>query len=600
MLAMRMGAANSVKHYIIWYLGYKCDYRCPYCPFAGPGITDGAVKQRPDAAKWLDVWHNLYRRYGELDIRIDGGEPFLEPSFPELVAALSGCHRLTIKTNLSLSEDGLAAFIAACDRERVKVEPFFHPAFSELGAFIGKAKMLRSAGFRVNVRYVAYPAQLEQMNGVRKRCLSEGLRFTPAVYTGKYGNDEYPSSYTYEEMRALGIADATVSRGLRQKGDGMSAQKYPLCAAGYCRVLVKPDGEAIRCRFGYDAAALGNIFEGGLKFLGEEGGCAAEVRKASFKEQGDIISPLFPRNHPPYRIHWNWEITFNCNYRCSYCPVCKVKDEPAFTLGQLEGIWDRLFRLYGVSHVRLSGGEPSVYSDFYDLVGLLSQKNVVDITTNLSFDVKSFARRFRGESISISASFHPEYNEIEDFVERLKVLRDNGLCVTFTFVTYPAFLSEMDRFRKAVEDNDIYFKCIPFNGEYEGKRYPIEYQSRELEQMREAAERSNVPDLNKLWYDWRIKDGQEQSRGDVLCRMGQMYAKIFVNGDVTRCCAEGSQRLGNIGDRYFRLLEYPQPCDARQCPCFKAMAVGRDEEKWQPQWTTIEHRMDKRSTVVLR
>lgn len=560
---------------------------------------DGAIKSRADIARWLDAWQGLHRRHGELDIRIDGGEPFLEPFFIELAASLSGNHRLTIKTNLFLSKDALAAFIAACDKDRVKLEPFFHPAFSELNGFIYKARMLRSAGFGVNVRYVAYPAQLEQMSSVRKRCLSEGLVFTPAAYAGKYGKEEYPRSYTYEEMRALGIADTAVS-GPRQEMKDMPAQKCALCDAGYCRALVKPDGEVVRCGFEYDAAALGNILEGDFAFSDKTETPTEQASGAGVKEQRDIISPLFPRDYPPYRINWNWEITFNCNYRCSYCPVPKIEDEPAFTLKQLEGIWERLFRLYGVSHVRLSGGEPSVYRDFYGLVDLLSQTNVVDITTNLSFDVKAFARRFKNESISISASFHPEYNEIEDFVQRLRILRDHGLCVTFTFVTYPAFMGEVDRFREAVEGNGIYFKCIPFHGDYEGRRYPVEYRSEELEQMREVAERSNVPDLNKLWYDWRTKSREEQSRGAVLCRMGQMYAKVFVNGDVRRCCADGSQKLGNIGDRYFRLLEYPQPCDVKQCPCFKAMAVGRDEEKWLPQWTTIEHRMDKRSTVVLR
>jgi len=335
-------------------------------------------------------------------------------------------------------------------------------------------------------------------------------------------------------------------------------------------------------------------------FVEEERPDFRAVESFSPQEEQEIISPLFPRKDPPYRIHWNWEVTFDCNYRCSYCPVPKIREEPIFTIKQLEEIWERMFFLYGVNHVRLSGGEPSLYPDFYELVALLVRRHVVDVTTNLSFDIETFVKKFKGESISISASFHPEYNKIEDFVRRTKILQDNGFCTTITFVTYPPFLKEVDRFRTIVEENGIYFKCIPFNGVYQGKSYPIDYQAEQLEHMRRSAEMSNARNLNLRWYDWRIKESEAQVREGVLCRMGQMYAKVFVNGDVRRCCAVDSKKLGNIGDKYFRLLEHPEPCDVKQCPCFKAMLVGVEEDKWVPLWTTVEHRMDKRETPVLK
>lgn len=76
--------------------------------------------------------------------------------------------------------------------------------------------------------------------------------------------------------------------------------------------------------------------------------------------------------------------------------------------------------------------------------------------------------------------------------------------------------------------------------------------------------------------------------------MGQMYAKIFPDGKIARCCALDKNGkplgiLGHITDLNFRLLDAPMPCEADNCPCFKSMLVGCEEEKWLPLWEGPEH-----------
>jgi hypothetical protein len=79
--------------------------------------------------------------------------------------------------------------------------------------------------------------------------------------------------------------------------------------------------------------------------------------------------------------------------------------------------------------------------------------------------------------------------------------------------------------------------------------------------------------------------------------MGQMYAKILPNGDVTRCCITTSGDLGNIF-RGVELLEAPQPCQAdTTCPCFRAMLFN-EEANWMPMWKAPEHSAYKISSIT--
>lgn len=95
-----------------------------------------------------------------------------------------------------------------------------------------------------------------------------------------------------------------------------------------------------------------------------------------------------------------------------------------------------------------------------------------------------------------------------------------------------------------------------------------------------------LSEANVRIYDCHKKDRKTTG---MLCRMGQMYAKILPNGNVYRCCVRDAIFLGNILDRNFKLLDEPQPCEAQQCPCWKSMLVGLEEDKWLPLWNYREH-----------
>ena len=98
-----------------------------------------------------------------------------------------------------------------------------------------------------------------------------------------------------------------------------------------------------------------------------------------------LNSPLtdsFDRHHNYLRI----SLTERCNLRCSYCmPVDGVQLSPADHLMNANEIFSiaKTFVKFGVTKIRLTGGEPLVRKDFPRILELLSTLNTeLSLTTN--------------------------------------------------------------------------------------------------------------------------------------------------------------------------------------------------------------------------
>ena len=311
--------------------------------------------------------------------------------------------------------------------------------------------------------------------------------------------------------------------------------------------------------------------------------------------------PIFPRRIFPYRVHWCWEPTFNCNYRCSYCVQWNEEKIPQVGLKQWEKIWDNLFDKYWSGQIRFTGGEPTIYPNFLELLSILLNKHTVDITTNLSFQIKRFTQLVKPGGIAISASFHPEYVRFTEFLDKVVYLHSHGYPTTISYVAYPPNLEKMMEYKRMAEDRQIIFKVIPFYGKFQNREFPRDYNEEERCFLKKAVEESTSPlqeEINKRFYDKHITKEADishiskemSSKGARLCRMGQMYAIIKSQGDVYRCCATPkAEKIGNIFDENFRLLDEPKQCYIKDCPCYKAMIVGFQEDRWLPLWDFLPH-----------
>jgi len=620
--------------YFTWDIHYKCNFRCPYCWFfkKWARLSERSICLVPD--EWLQHWMRIYDKYGSVRIEITGGEPFIYPGFIELVKKLSSIHAIKITTNMSC-DTGI--FIKEINPERVSLDLNFHPLFIDLDNFLAKAIVLKNTGFNFGVCYLAYPPQMGKIDMLKRRFEEVGIAFSLAAFWGQYRGMKYPDSYTEEQIEFMKPYLGDINRLTYHLNT--KSPRGKLCNAGYKYADIQADGNIVRCA-PLGEKSIGNILDKKFKLLDKPIPCEADFcpcneyeniiednkldiniasERIKVVEKDDDISasvktdipddvamklPDFPRLAYPYRVHWNWELSYRCNYKCSYCPWWQKADKEknnffdTVSIDKWRNIWDGIFNKYWCSHIRFSGGEPTIYPNFFELISMLLEKHTVDITTNLSFDILKFTEKIKPGAISISASFHPEFDKIEAFLEKVLFLHKNGYPSTISYVAYPPHFDKMRYFKSTAENEKIIFKIIPYQGKFNNKKYPQDYTLQEkilMDEISNDSENSHVNKLNMRWNEWNIKkDKAEKSKKGSLCRMGQMYAKICPDGKVVRCCAvdkNGSHVgiLGNITDEGLRLLDEPSLCEADSCPCFKSMLVGFEEDKWMPLWEALEH-----------
>jgi hypothetical protein len=136
-------------------------------------------------------------------------------------------------------------FVREINPRRVNLDLNFHPLFADIDAFIKKTLFLKEAGFRAGVCYLAYPPQLKQMDGFRKRFEDIGVNFALAAFWGEYAGKRYPEAYTQEEVELIRPFLGDIDRIIYHLK--AESPKGKLCNAGYKYAVVQADGNVVRC-----------------------------------------------------------------------------------------------------------------------------------------------------------------------------------------------------------------------------------------------------------------------------------------------------------------------------------------------------------------
>lgn len=281
---------------------------------------------------------------------------------------------------------------------------------------------------------------------------------------------------------------------------------------------------------------------------------------------------------PPYRVFFSWYINNDCNYKCSYCKPQDIKEVYLKIEKWLE-IWQDIYERYGTCQIHISGGEPFIYPDFLKLIIDISKIHTLEFSTNFSWDITSFIENISPERARIGVSLHPEFTDFDKFLDKIILLKNAGFEVWVNYVGYPPILKEMSTYREKIKELDIHFSILPFDGHFKDRRYPAGYTEEEKKYLTDCAEGDEV---NKKTVDWKTDEAKSNTKG-MLCHMGQMYARIYPNTEVYRCCGNGVKKLGSLANEKLILFEEAMPCECEQCPCWKCMLVGK-EENWKNHW----------------
>ena len=188
------------------------------------------------------------------------------------------------------------------------------------------------------------------------------------------------------------------------------------------------------------------------------------------------LTDSFGRTFPYIRL----SITDVCNFKCGYClpnGYFKQENKPGFlTLDEISNLVSALSEL-GVSKIRLTGGEPTVRKDFFDILKNIKSKSKINnlvITTN-GYKLNQIADQLikdgiNGINISIDSLDRNKFKTITghdrlpQILEGIKILQDKG----FTNIKVNAVLlknindseADFDSWEQFVQENAIDFRYI--------------------------------------------------------------------------------------------------------------------------------------------
>jgi MoaA/NifB/PqqE/SkfB family radical SAM enzyme len=278
----------------------------------------------------------------------------------------------------------------------------------------------------------------------------------------------------------------------------------------------------------------------------------------------------FYRKIFPNRLHILLYPTSRCNYKCSYCPVV-TKFDYSTVWGydsELSGSqWVSALAKLPPAAIYVAGGEPFLYRDLPEIVNELpKQHSLLGIVTNLSVGAHVYRRIKR--RIHLNASFHREFVSQEDFVDKIRQLKDAfHICVNV--VATPENLPALELIQNSFKSSEIELHVDPYV--MPGFSYTPE-QRKMLNGHIHADRDANVERRFEDFSPKRCSAGRNYinvaADGSVYTCAGMVtYAHSPLYADITAGRDFSGFKLGNLLSPDFRLNQSDVVC---AMPCVHA------------------------------
>jgi len=301
----------------------------------------------------------------------------------------------------------------------------------------------------------------------------------------------------------------------------------------------------------------------------------------SFGQKTMLENPLFSVS---------WILGRFCNYNCSYCwPYARSDKVDHYDLEIYKRTIDEIkqqARSNGFTdfHFSFSGGEPTAYKDFLNLIDYYSSDitpkyQSFHMTSNCSPGLKWWKRLVSKLSLldraSVTASFHAEFTNETEFSEKLLFLIENQIYVTINQVMVPdRFYEYYDRCKR------FYDRGIPVTLKPQSNNTATEIVNGYTSEMIDIMQTGFPQHIsNKSIYQIELTD----SKGNIYefdqaerfnafgfnkfkgwdCNSG--YQSVIIRGNEVKrsysCC---DNLLGTL-DKGFSIFNHPMTCITNTC-----------------------------------
>jgi len=123
----------------------------------------------------------------------------------------------------------------------------------------------------------------------------------------------------------------------------------------------------------------------------------------------------------PNPVAAQWEITYNCNFKCKYCNVWRNKNNKVkeLSLDKIKNIIDQLDRI-GVIWITFTGGEPLLKKDFPEIIKYCNEKGIITAINDNGSLLKRKLPEIKDYLNSIGVSIDSHDERINDDIRGVK------------------------------------------------------------------------------------------------------------------------------------------------------------------------------------
>jgi mycofactocin radical SAM maturase len=243
-----------------------------------------------------------------------------------------------------------------------------------------------------------------------------------------------------------------------------------------------------------------------------------------------------------------WELTYACNLACTHCLSSSGRRDPReLSTDEAKAVVDELQRMQ-VFYVNIGGGEPTVRSDFWELLDYATAHDVgVKFSTNgIKIDVVAAQRIAANSYVDIQISVDGATADVNDAVRgagsyatamrALQHLSDVGVSPKLSVVCTRHNIPQLNQFKEIADRYGAQLRLTRLRPSGRGadvwdELHPTQAQQREL-------------------YDWLVLHGEGVLTGDSffhlaaygeslpglnLCGAGRVVCLIDPVGDVYAC-----------------------------------------------------------------
>lgn len=287
----------------------------------------------------------------------------------------------------------------------------------------------------------------------------------------------------------------------------------------------------------------------------------------------------------PFNYYFGVFLNLNCSLPCEYCvqkitlPDVNIASYPLVSgakwveaLNSVAGrTRERFLRFPKKKKISITGGEPTLHPDFAYILNNLDNDWKITVTSNFTSplfdkDMKKFKAIRRRRNLKFNASYHFMYTPIEKFIENVLKVKRAGYNVHSLFiVAHPAYMEDVERFKRRLSEIHPVVKLQRFFGRLDGRLYPREDAYDILCEQEDGIRN----------YGAYEEGFNQKGKQDIYCRMKKVL--FAPNGDIYNCHYKlytgHKDKFGNIfnEDVYIAMPEefflchdygFCNPCDS--------------------------------------